>query len=181
MTGLEMDIRINDHGVLKLLENIQRRMHDLIPATKIIGHIVRTSIVRNFEKEGRPKRWAAHSEVTRKRRGQGASILRDQTHLMNSIHPEAYQDRAVIGTNRVYAATQQFGAKKGSFGTFSVTQQIKEHIRTIKGKKQTIQAHKRTRSMKLPWGDIPARPFMMVQKEDWDEIKEALGELLLGK
>jgi len=56
MTGLEMDIKITDHGIMKLLDRIQRCMHDLMLFTRIIGQIIRISIVRNFEKEGRPKK-----------------------------------------------------------------------------------------------------------------------------
>ncbi|RLC27258.1 MAG: phage virion morphogenesis protein [Deltaproteobacteria bacterium] len=180
MTGTMMDIQIEDHGIQSLLRRIQRQTQNLTPAMNIIGQIVRTSIVRNFEKEGRPQKWKAHSETTEKRRGKGASILREESHLMNSIHPKAYFDRAEIGTNRVYAAVHQFGAKKGAFGTFSVMQQVKEHIRKIKGKSQKVRAHKRTRRMSVPWGDIPARPFMLVQTEDWDKIRESLSDYILG-
>ncbi len=180
MTGTMMDIRIEDQGVKRLLARIQRRTHSLTPAMNIIGQIVRTSIVRNFEKEGRPQRWKAHSETTENRRGKGVSILREEGHLMNSIHSKAYKDRTVIGTNRVYAAVHQFGAKKGSFGAFSITQQVKAHVRNVRGVRQNVKAHKRTREITLPFGDIPARPFMMVQTEDWDEIRESLSDYLLG-
>jgi len=181
MTGTMIDVKIKDHGVKKLLAEIQRRAHTLSPAMNIIGQIVRTSIVRNFEKEGRPEKWKKHSKTTEKRRGKGASILRAESHLMNSIHHKADKNSVVIGTNRIYAAVHQFGAKKGAFGTFSVTQQVKEHIRKIKGKRQKVRAHKRTRKMPVPWGDIPARPFMMVQKEDWDEIRAALSDYITGE
>lgn len=51
--------------------------------------------------------------------------------------------------------------------------------RPIKPKKVTVKAH--IRKISLPWGDIPARPFMMIQDDDWTEIKETLAEFLLRK
>ena len=181
MADTMIDVKIEDHGVKELLGKIQRRTQNLTPAMNIIGQIVRTSIVRNFEKAGRPKKWKKHSKTTENRRGKGASILRAENHLMNSIHPKAHKNSVVIGTNRIYAAVQHFGAKKGEFGTFSITQQVKEHVRKINGKSQKVRAHNRTRKMSVPWGDIPARPFMMVQKEDWDEIRAALSDYITGE
>lgn len=179
MAGVTLDISIRDEAVKNLLARIQKRFRDLTPAMKLIGAIVRTSIVRNFEKEGRPGKWAGHSDITEKRRGKGAKILQDKGFhggLVASIHLKAYKDRVVAGTNKIYAAVHQFGAKKGSFGT--VTAKIREHVRKLKsGKRSTVGAH--TRKMKLPWGDIPARPFMMVQKEDWEEIRDALSDFLI--
>ena len=175
MAGTAITVKIEDREVKELLSRVQARMNDLTPALKIIGNTIRASIIRNFEKAGRPVKWAKHSEITEKRRGKGAKILRAQGFaggLMGSIHPEVKKDRVIIGTNKAYAAVHQFGAKKGSFGT--VIANIKAHLR--KGRK--VAAH--TRKMKLPWGDIPARPFMMVQDEDWAEIRAALNEHIMG-
>jgi len=178
MAGVAMTISMKDHGIEKLLNRIQKQMHNLTPVMNIVGQIVRTSIVRNFEKEGRPKRWKKHSKMTEKQRGSGAAILRKENHLMNSIHSKAHKDKAVIGTNIAYAAVHQFGAKKGKFGT--VQAKVREHVRRrLDGGKTTVKAH--TRKMELPWGDIPARPFMMVQDEDWEEIRESLMDYLLKR
>ena len=179
MTGTMIDVKIKDHDVKELLAQIRRRTHTLAPVMNIIGQIVRTSIVRNFEKEGRPKRWKKHSKTTENRRGKGATILRAESHLMNSIHHKAHKNSVVIGTDRVYAAIHQFGAEKGAFGTLSVVQQVKAHIRKIRGKRQKVRAHQRTRKMSVPWGDIPARPFLLVQKDDWAEIRKALSDYIL--
>jgi len=45
---------------------------------------------------------------------------------------------------------------------------VREHTR----KEIKIKAH--DRKMDLPWGNIPARPFMMVADEDWTEILKSL-------
>lgn len=184
MSGAAITIEVKDRAVRELLARIQKHVNDLTPAMKIIGEIVRTSIVRNFEKSGRPDRWKPLSPVTLARR-KGHKILMVQGlagGLAGSIHWTAHSDRVSIGTNKVYGAVHQFGAKKGSFGT--VEEHIKEHVRRItkvfgrpvKPHKITVGAH--TRKVKLPWGDIPARPFLMVQPGDWEEIKAELAEYI---
>jgi len=174
MSGAAITVKIDNREIKKLLARIQKNLGDLTPAMKIIGSIIRTSIIRNFEKSGRPK-WAKHSRTTEKRRGKGAKVLMAQGlagGLAASINYQAGKKSVKIGTNKIYGAVHQFGAKKGSFG--SVAASIKEHLR--KGVK--VKAH--TRKMNLPWGDIPARPFLMVQNEDWTEIRAALNDHIIS-
>ena len=181
MSGAAITISVKDKKVTELLERIRKKLGDPTAANKIIGSTVRASVIRNLEKSGRPEKWAKHSEVTKKLRGKGAKILMGQGFaggLAASINYQADKDSAKIGTNKIYAAVHQFGAKKGSFGSFAIS--IREYVRKLKtGKSSRVQAH--TRKVKLPWGDIPARPFLMVQKQDWDEIRAALGDYILGK
>jgi len=177
--AVSLNVKIEDSGIRDLFTRIQRRMADLTPAMRIIGGTVRTSVIRNFEVGGRP-RWKPLSPVTLARR-KGKKILMRQGFaggLAGSIHAKAYSDRAVIGTNKIYAAVHQFGAKKGSFGAFTFT--VREHLRRTRrsGGKVRVREHKRT--ARLPWGDIPARPFLVVQREDWTEIGEALADYIMG-
>ena len=180
MSGAAITVKVDDKKVSELLEQIRKKLGDLTSANKIIGSTVRASVIRNFEKSGRPEKWAKHSKLTEDRRGKGAKILMAQGFaggLAASINYQADKDSAKIGTNKIYGAVHQFGAKKGSFGSFAIG--IREHVRKLKaGGSSRVQAH--TRKVKLPWGDIPARPFLMVQKQDWDEIKAALGDFFLG-
>jgi phage virion morphogenesis protein len=161
----------------------------LEPALKNIGGIIRTSVVRNFEKGGRPVKWKEHSKLTKARRGAGAPILVKQGFeggLMGSISVSTEKDSVIVGTNKEYAAVHQFGAKKGSFGEFAV--RVESHERKIsqafgkplKGGTIAVRVKAHTRNQKLPWGDIPARPFMMIQDEDWTEIQAALAEHIEG-
>jgi phage gpG-like protein len=50
-----------------------------------------------------------------------------------------------IGTNVIYAPTHQFGARQGQYGRY---------------------ATRRRTSIPIPWGDVPARPFLGVSAED---------------
>jgi len=173
--GASISVKIDDREVKALLGRIQRRLADLTPAMKIIGSTIQASVVRNFEVGGRPK-WKPLSRVTLKRRKKGGGILRVQGMaggLMGSIHYRAHNDRVIIGTNKIYAGTHQFGARKGSFGT--IVASVREHMR----RGHMVRAH--TRRMAVPWGDIPARPFLMVQDEDWSEIREALNDFIVRR
>lgn len=179
MSGLDLQVTISDARVMGLLQNIQVKLGNLRPAMNIIGQVVRTSVVENFMQSGRPTHWAPLSPMTLARR-KGTTILRRQGFaggLLGSIHVEAGDDEVRIGTDKVYGAIHHYGAKKGQFGT--VLAKIKAHIRKLKSGKE-VQVREHSRSMSIPWGDIPARPFMLVQPEDWDQIRKDLAEFILG-
>lgn len=141
-------------------------------AMEAIGALGRESIKTNFAQGGRPDSWAP----LKRRDGQP---LRDTGRLMNSIGKQVDGNTVYVGTNVVYAAVHHFGAKKGSFGTVVVP--VKTHQRQVTqafGKQlkfpvwSTVQAHSRKTS--LPWGNIQARPFMLLQEEDVVEMSELL-------
>ncbi len=147
MGGVAVSVKIDDREVRKLLGGILKRMGNPAPAMKIIGAIARTSIVRNFEKGGRPEKWTSLSLETLKTK-KGTAILREQGMaggLMGAVNYKAFNDKVVISANKVYAAIHHFGGKAG------------------RGRKVTI----------------PARPYMMVQDEDWVEMKAALGDFIV--
>jgi len=173
MAGAFVELKDNRREVAQWLRRIAARMGSPGPGLKIMGEIVRTSVIRNFEVGGRPGKWKALRASTLRRK-RGGRILVQQGFaggLMGSIHARVAGERVLIGTNKVYAAVHQFGAKKGSFGT--VVAQVRAHTRLGR----TVRAHRRR--MRIPWGDIPARPFLMVQDEDWREMREALGDYII--
>lgn len=162
-------LKINRAELHKALEGITDRMTDSTAAMRKVGAIVRESIRTNFAKSGRPGSW----DKLRRRQGQP---LRDTNRLMNSITSVPGKDSVRVGTNVEYAGVHNYGAKKHSFGTFTV--QVGPHYRTTRsGKQAAVRGH--TRRVKLPWGDIPARPFVMVQKEDGPEISAALAKHII--
>ncbi len=177
-------LKIESEGIdeiSKKLRQIANRLDDMTPLMETIGETIRASIMLNFEKEGRPKKWAKHSALTKERRGANAKILRDQGYaggLVSSVNVDAGKKSVAIGTNRVYAAVHQFGAKAGSFGT--VQAQVKAHVRKLKGG-GTSQVKAHTRTMRLPWGDIPARPFLMIQDKDVLKIGKLIEKYIIEK
>ena len=171
MNGVSYIVRAKE--LLADLNGVERRMVDNSPAMKSIGQLLRTSTIRNFEAGGRPTAWAPLQPSTLKRR-KGNKILRRQGFaggLMGSISARPVKNSVLVGTNKKYAPVHQFGAKRGSFGVFVV--QVRAHQRGGK----SVRAHQRR--MKLPWGDIPARPFLLVQDRDWERIKRTLSQYVM--
>jgi phage virion morphogenesis protein len=183
---IEPGIKINDSELDKVLGRIVQRSSDKRPVLKTIGAIGRESVRRNFREGGRPTKWTPSKRVEGKR----GQTLRKSGRLQNSITSSVSSDSVIIGTNTVYAAVHNFGALKFSFGT--VVAKVPAHRRKAKGRnmksgrKKTasgvvfVKAH--TRKMKLPWGDIPAREFMVLQQQDLLEIEgEMAGYLIEGE
>ena len=163
---MQITVGIYDQEVKKLLQSVIEHTRHPRAALAEIGEIVATSIRRNFTSGGRPK-W----DKSERAKAEGGQTLIDRAILKNSFTVEAGDTSVSVGTSDKRAGTLHFGAKKGSFGT--VTANVAAYIRELaSGKKSNVAAH--TRKTVLPWGDIPARPFLLVQDEDWDEILRAL-------
>lgn len=159
--SVSIDIKVSDQGVRQLLEKIRQRLGNLKPAMSVIGQIVRTSVVKNFETGGRP-RW----KPSRRAVQQGGQTLVKTGRLMRSITAKAGKDSVSIGTNVIYAAIHQLGGRTGP------------HVIEPKRKKALRTPYGLFRRVRHPGSTIPARPFLAVQDEDWREIKAALNDYL---
>lgn len=195
-------IRIGGDAPGKVADMI-RRAGDLRPAMNEIGEIVQASIIRNFEDSGRP-RWQSLRPSTieaRKKQNKWPGQILVRTGNLKRIHYKATKQKVTVSPSAQaskYAALHQFGARAGSFGT--VAARVKRHLRSnirtksgtlkwgeyinsrLHGRKDAgkvwVKAH--TRMVRLPWGDIPARPFMLVQDEDVADMTEAISDYLIG-
>ena len=167
--------KINDKEFNALLNDLKHRVNNLKPAFKVIGENIIASIQRNFRVGGRPDKWKPLSDVTieqrKKKKKWPGRILMQTGGLIGSLHSVATNRKAIVSANKKYAAVHQFGAKKGEFGEFIA--HVKSHMRS--GKR--VRAH--TRRIVVPWGDIPARPFMLVQNEDYEDIKYEIVKFIL--
>lgn len=154
-------IEIDDRNLRRALADLQRRVSDMTPAMHAIGEVLVERAKQRFETSTDPagKPWKPNSPVTilayltkykgsfRKdgslsKRGavRAASkkpLIGETGQLATQIHYRASRNAVEVGSSMKYAAVQQFGGKAGAFG------------RTRRG-------------AKIPWGDIPARPFLPV-------------------
>ncbi|NRB16714.1 MAG: phage virion morphogenesis protein [Rhodobacteraceae bacterium] len=73
--------------------------------------------------------------------------------MRNTLFYEADQDSVEYGSNAIQAAVMQFGAGTGAFG-------------------------KASNGSSIPWGTIPARPFIGLSDEDQDNIVAELEDWL---
>ena len=179
-----IDIKISDRFQNEV-EGLYKRIDDS-QMLGVLGDVLYSSVQQNFEVGGRP-RWAPLAQQTIDERtkarhyfeddsGRSMQILVRSGDLRNSVFYKVRNDTLILGEKKIYAAVHHFGAKKGEFGTFDVD--VKEHERTRNGKTYTVRAH--TRRQALPWGDIPARPSLIVQDADWDVALEGIKDFILA-
>ena len=150
-------IHIDDRQIQQALRCLRDAADDLAPALQDIGEYLASATRQRFAEGKDPKGapWAPLSARTIAGKGHAKPLI-GETGLLRKIR---YQlegpDTVAVGTGAEYGATHQFGAKKGRFG------------KTRKGRP-------------IPWGDIPARPFLGVSDEDRTAILDILQEHLEG-
>lgn len=151
----EIRVTIDDAEVRQALNDAIAAGRDLSPAMRGVAEALRGGVQQAFIDQQAPDgaAWAGLSEVTqearRKRRTWPGDILRVTGRLSDSVTVDSGPDFAAAGTNLVYAGTHQFGAAKGQFGATA-------------------------RGVPIPWGDIPARPFLGVSADTEVEIADVL-------
>lgn len=190
-------IEIDDRRVLDVLAELAARLDDLTPAMQTIGEYLVGSTKRRFAMSTGPDgvRWAPNSQVTYlrmierahgvtlksgqiNRKGAGMAMAKKpligETHRLSSeISAQAGRDSVAVGSPMVYAAVQQFGAKMGAFGRYSQVSRwrkfekgdFRKYAGTVKG-------------FPIPWGNIPARPFIGLSEADADHVLTIVGEFL---
>jgi len=170
---VQVDVEIKDRELKRVFTRLMRNAKNLTPAFREIGEIVRSSVIRNFQKGGRPEKWiptkirsiyqAYTGQKTRagarrraytirgrltkgfERYTSGKKTLIDRARLQNSVTARAETDKVTVGTNLVYARIHQLGGMAG-----------------------------RNKKVK-----IPARPYLLVQDEDWAPIGQCLRGFLM--
>jgi phage gpG-like protein len=164
-----------DREVLQVIGGIINRGQDLRPVLELIGARMAERTKQRFDTatgpDGQP--WAPNAQSTLEQflgnfknsrnkdgalskkgraRAAGKKPLTGETSaLRTTINYQVAGGNTVnIGSPMVYARVQQEGAKRGQFGN-----------QPFKAKRGTFP---------IPWGDIPARPFLGFSDDDQDEI-----------
>ena len=156
MVEIEINLKNLDDGLSRLIA----LGRDPTPIHRGVAGILADIPERAFREQADPvtgEAWAELSPVTVSRRGSATPILQVSGQLAGSMQSEYGRDFARVSTNKIYATTMFFGAKKGEFG------------RTKRG-------------APIPWGDIPARPFMGIGPQDeaniMDFVRDAVAATL---
>jgi phage gpG-like protein len=206
MTAIEL--QYHDEEIKRMLNAIVARIGNANEAMSAIGEMVIRDIEGNFAAGGRfsnpndiiggNKKWRRHRRTTLKMRAKKGykaphQILVESGQLVSSISKKVGKDVVEVGTNKEYAAMQNFGAKKGQFGIVDVL--VKAHSRKIKqrgrlmgktgklGKERnlsldlSVRGH--FRKTPVPWGNVPARPFMNFQSSTAEMMVEVLADYML--
>jgi phage virion morphogenesis protein len=150
-------IEIDDAQVRAVLDKLARRAANPRPALLEIGEELRESTLKRFASstapDGRP--WAPNRPTTlaRWRGGAKQPLIGAGKALSTQISYTVTGNTLTVGSPMVYAAVQQFGAKRGAFGS-------------------------NRRGAPLPWGDIPARPFLGLSADDRKIIERIIRDHL---
>lgn len=158
-------IRVSTSGELDdLLEQLQKiEGVDKKGISTSIGEILRSNTWERFESERGPDGSAWKKSIRAKESGGKTLII--STDLKSSINVRASTNGVEVGTNKVYAATHQFGADG----------------RTIRAKTKKGLVFKRAGKYirkRQVTVNIPARPFIGISEEDIQDIKDLIEEVL---
>ncbi len=178
-----IDIKYDDRQVQAALTRLLATGNDLNPVMKVIAGHLEAGVEQSFARQTAPDStaWAKLKPSTVKRRrkkGKGATpILEQSGQLLQSITSDYDATSAVVGTNLVYATTHQFGAKKGEFGSYILQRAIGG--RRLRGGLAVLSARQgNAKTVPIPWGDIPARPFLGVSDADRGNILDIINSHL---
>lgn len=206
---MTIELQFDDKATRELLNAVVQNITNPQPVLNKIGQMMLASVKENFEIGGAysspdsiiggSKKWKPLSKTTKKikaRQGKKGpyQILADSGRLRDSITAKADKDSVTVGTNVEYAAVHQFGAKKGEFGIVDVL--VKAHVRNSaregqsigkggkpgKLKKMSLKSSVRGyfKKQPVPFGDIPARPFMTIHPDMLNEIDQVLINFILS-
>ena len=153
---MKFRIELDDAAVQAAFGWLVRAGTDLSPAMAAIGeHLLNTTRQRFKDQEspeGEP--WKPLEEEYRKSKKRNKDkILTLYGHLRGTLAYQAGRDHVDVGSTRIYAGTHQGGAAQGAYGE------------TRKG-------------APIPFGDIPARPFLGLSEADKTEINLAVRDFL---
>ena len=137
---MEITIELDARDLRRRLDRLERAGENLLPALRDISRSLADGAEDAFDRETSPAgaAWPDLRPTTialraRRRKWPGKKLQVSST-LAGSIMAAWSRSTATAGTNLIYARTQQFGVRKGEFGS--------------------------TKRGPIPWGAIPARPFL---------------------
>ncbi len=168
-------IEINTQALQNSLSELEGRLKNRRPLMANLARILHNAVDDNFAANGRPG-WKP-LKYPRPRGGSG--ILQSSGHLRNSMTTQADNNRAVVGTNVVYAAIHNFGGqtsphvirpKNGKALAFGGKWSGRGKKRRYSG---TVVAQ-----VNHPGSKIPARPFMTLQPADEAALADAVRDYL---
>lgn len=157
-----VEIIIKNDEITGALERVGAALENPLPLMQDLGEYFVDSTTKRFPTGRAPDGsvWAPKSPTTIAAQG-GRKTNRLDTRplfgpsgaLSSTITYEPFSDRVEWGSPMVYAGVQQFGAAQGAFGQTS-------------------------RGGPIPWGNIPARPFLGISAEDEVAVLDIIDEWL---
>jgi phage virion morphogenesis protein len=160
-----IDIDIPYTPVVRALRQIINQLGERRELMASLAGIMHRAVEDNFADGGRPKWQALHPGTIASREKSRPStwpgqILVRTGQLAASVQAQSDNDQAVVGTNKVYAAIQQFGG------------QTRPHVIKARNKRALAFGGVVVRQVKHPGSKIPARPFLSLTEQDGHDLVE---------
>jgi len=157
-------VQFNAGRTREAIREAVRLLEDMTPVFTDIGEYMveatRQRFVRGVGPDGKP--WAPKRPATLERYRRlgygslGRPLIGPARALSRQIQRIASRDGVVIGSSLIYSGVMQDGAAKGAFGTDS-------------------------RGRPIPWGNIPARVWLGISRDDEAAILDIVDEHLKGR
>jgi len=167
----------NIEAINEILRQTQSRLYNTRSMYAKIAVLMKQNIDRNFIRQGTERGpWQPLSQTTlarRRKQGRGAKILMDTGLLRVSIMSVYTDEYAAVGTNLKYARTHQFGARQGEFR--------RNYLATVNRRTRRGIIQYTRRIPNIPWGDIPARPFMVLDRMTYEKIMQVILSHITGE
>ncbi len=114
MSGITLDVGIQDATVRRLFAKLERRTGNVRPALKSIGEYMLRRTDDRFKAERDPwgNRWKPLSPSTLKKK-KNSKILTESHMLKDTMNFDARKNSVEIGNPQDYGAIQQLGGKTG--------------------------------------------------------------------
>ncbi|MBU0969204.1 MAG: phage virion morphogenesis protein [Proteobacteria bacterium] len=141
----------DDREFQNMVRDMIAKLGNLEPAHEIAGEILHASILKNFEDGGRPNKWPDLAKSTKEQRakqGTWPGQILVRTGVRGGLMGAVTYDAAP--SQVVFLGNKPYSAI--------------HHFGGMAGKGLKTK--------------IPARPYMMIQDEDWQEIKTAIQQFI---
>jgi len=161
---------IKDMEMKTALKGLTTRLSKPQKALRECGLVLLRSISKTFKAGGRPVRW----KPSKRAQLAGGKTLIDTARLMRSITMKVTGKTLMVGTNVKYAAMHQLGGKVAGRTIFPKRAKA---LRWIDKGGNVRFAKKVT----IPGFTMPARPFLVIQDEDWRVLGRIFVDHLVGE
>ncbi len=145
-----ISVELDTRGTAENLGRMLRLLTEPRPALEEIGEYLIVSTRDRFPKGVAPsgEPWAPNTPFTLARKKDARPLFGESGKLAREILKYVQDASVEVGSNEVYASTQQFGAEAFAFQGIA------------------------------PWGDVPARPFLGLSVEDAEAVLDIVQEHL---
>jgi phage virion morphogenesis protein len=175
-------ITLKSNDLEGLLKQASERASKKSPLMREIAAHMQDAVEQNFQSEGRPP-WADLSKSTKQnRKAKGkwpGRKLQVSGQLVNSVSSDSSETKAIVGTNKVYAAIQQFGGVINRAARSETFQRSRFKRGKKKGRFKKGSKSGQGFSFKSSSSKIPARPFIGLADVDMERIKNSIVQFLM--